>query len=199
MEKSTKIIGFGDSLMAGYGLAVEKSFPAQLQAKLREQGITVTIENQGVSGDTTQGGLARVPWALNSKPDLVILELGANDALRGIDPNVTKQNLDKMLGLMSAYRRPDGSPIVVILAGMMAPRNLGAEYVRKFDAIYPNLAKKYRVAYYPFFLDGVALHPDLVQADGLHPNEKGVSVMVERFIPTLKKALAQIKPLKPAH
>ena len=197
MNTPKKIIGFGDSLMAGYGLAVEKSFPAQLEAKLRQQGIAVTIENQGVSGDTTQGGLARVTWALNSKPDLIILELGANDALRGIDPKVTEQNLDKMLGLMTAYRRPDGSPIVIILAGMKAPRNLGAAYVRKFDAIYPNLAKKYRVTLYPFFLDGVALHPDLIQADGLHPNEKGVSVMVERFIPTLKKALAQ--QLKPAH
>ena len=194
MNNTPKIIGFGDSLMAGYGLAVEKSFPAQLQAKLREQGIALTIENQGVSGDTTQGGLARVPWALNSKPDLVIVELGANDALRGIDPKVTAQNLDKMLALMTAYRRPDGSPMVIILAGMKAPRNLGAEYVRKFDAIYPNLAKKYRVTLYPFFLDGVALHPDLIQADGLHPNEKGISVMVERFIPTLKKALAELKP-----
>ena len=172
MNHSPKIIGFGDSLMAGYGLAVEKSFPAQLEAKLRQQGIAVTIENQGVSGDTTQGGLARVTWALNSKPDLIILELGANDALRGIDPNVTKQNLDKMLAQMTAYRRPDGSPIVIILAGMKAPRNLGAAYVRKFDAIYPNLAKKYRVTLYPFFLDGVALHPDLVQADGCTPMKK---------------------------
>lgn len=187
-EKTPLLIGFGDSLMAGYGLAEAKSFPSKLQAALDKQNISLKIVNQGISGDTTHDGLARLDWVLKDEPNMVILELGANDALRGLSPALVEQNLNQILAKLTNHRRPDGSKITVILAGMKAPRNLGADYVGKFDAIYPRLAKKYRLIFYPFFLDGVALNPQFLQTDGLHPNEKGVDLMVGRFLPVIEKA-----------
>lgn len=188
------VVGFGDSLMAGYGVPIEKAFPVQLQNALAAQQIQVRIENQGISGDTTSDGLARIDWALRDDPAIIIVELGANDALRGMSPKLAAQNLDKILAKIKAHRRPDGSRIKIILAGMKAPRNLGADYVREFDAIYPHLAKKYHAWLYPFFLEGVAFHPELLQKDGLHPNAAGVAVMVKGFLPTLRKAVTQAKP-----
>lgn len=180
-----KILAFGDSLTAGYGLDQNKGFTAQLQTALNEEldGRTVKVLNGGVSGDTTQGGLARLNWALADNPDLVIVELGANDGLRGLDPQLTRQNLDQIL----AGLKQRG--VKILLAGMMAPPNLGAEYGRDFNAIYPDLAKKHDVALYPFFLDGVAGMAQLNQDDGIHPNAQGVAIIVERLVPYIKKVM----------
>ena len=175
------ILDFGDSLTAGYGLAPEQAFPARLEAALRAQGIEVRVVNAGVSGDTTAGGLARLDWALADKPDLVILELGANDALRGIDPATVRDNLDKMIGKIEA----NGAKMLLI--GMLAPPNWGAEYENAFDRIFPELAKVHDVPLYPFFLDGVAMKPELNQPDGLHPNERGVAVLVDRLAPVVAR------------
>lgn len=180
------VLGFGDSLMAGYGVGPADSVPARLEQALRRQGHAVKVHNAGVSGDTSAGGLARLDWVLHSlpaKPDLVILELGANDALRGLDPNVTRANLDAMLKLLTARKIP------VLLAGMYAPRNLGRDYIGRFDSIYPELARRYDVPLYPFFLDGVALNPSLNQPDRIHPNPKGVAIIVERIAPHVVRAL----------
>ena len=180
------IIGFGDSLMAGYGLNQTDSFTVQLEAKLKAQGLDVTVVNAGVSGDTTTGGRARLAWTIDGqpkKPDLVILELGANDALRGIEPSLTRKNL----GWMLEQLKERGIP--VLLAGMMAPPNMGRDYGTEFNAIYPELAKKYGVAFYPFFLDGMAADPALNQGDGMHPNPKGVKIVVGRIVPYVVKAL----------
>jgi len=175
------ILDFGDSLTAGYGLAPEQAFPVRLEAVLRRQGIEVRVVNGGVSGDTTAGGLARLDWALADKPDLVILELGANDALRGIDPATVRDNLDKMIGKIEA----NGAKMLLI--GMLAPPNWGAEYETAFDRIFPELAKVHDVPLYPFFLDGVAMKPELNQPDGLHPNERGVAVLVDRLAPVVAR------------
>jgi acyl-CoA thioesterase I len=175
------ILDFGDSLTAGYGLTPEQTFPARLEATLRRQGIEVRVDNGGVSGDTTAGGLARLDWALADKPDLVILALGANDALRGIDPAAVRDNLDKMI------RKIEASGAKVLLVGMLAPPNWGAEYKAAFDRIFPELAKVYGVQLYPFFLEGVAMKPELNQPDGLHPNERGVAVMVDRLAPVVAR------------
>src|SRR5882724_10281209 len=169
------ILAFGDSLTAGYGLAEAEGFPAQLQAALAGKGIAARVIDGGVSGDTSAGGLARLDWSLADKPDLVILELGANDALRGLDPAATRANLDAMLQRLRAAGVP------VLLAGMRAPPNLGRDFAAAFDRIYPELAAKYGVPLYPFFLDGVAADARLTQADGLHPNPAGVEVIVERL------------------
>ena len=178
------ILDFGDSLTAGYGLAPEQAFPQRLEAALRRQGIEVRILNGGVSGDTTAGGLARLGWALADKPDFVILELGANDALRGIDPAAVRDNLDKMILKIQA------TGAKVLLVGMLAPPNWGAEYKTAFDRIFPELAKVHDVPLYPFFLEGVAMKPEFNQPDGLHPNERGVAVLVDRLAPVVARLVA---------
>jgi acyl-CoA thioesterase I len=175
------ILDFGDSLTAGYGLAPEQAFPARLEAALRREGIEARVVNGGVSGDTTAGGLARLEWALADKPDLVILALGANDALRGIDPATVRGNLDKMIRKVEAVRAK------VLLIGMLAPPNWGEEYKTAFDRIFPELAKIHDVPLYPFFLEGVAMKPEFNQSDGLHPNERGVAVLVERLAPIVAR------------
>lgn len=174
-----RILAFGDSLIHGYGLPAGDTFPEQLEAALRARGFDVRVSNGGNSGDTTAAGRARLEWALAARPDIVLVELGANDVLRGLDPAAAYDNLDAILTRL----RAEGLP--VLLAGMLAPRNLGADYAAEFDAIYPRLAEKHGVALYPFFLDGVALDPALNQPDGLHPNATGVRVIVERIAPSL--------------
>jgi acyl-CoA thioesterase-1 len=181
-----RIVGLGDSLMAGYGLDAGLGFPERLQAALRERGHDVVIENAGVSGDTTSGGLARLDWSVSDGTRLVILELGANDMLRGIAPDITRRNLDAMLTALG--RRG----IAVVLAGMRAAPNLGADFAARFDPIYPELAESHGVMLYPFFLDGVAAERDLLLEDGMHPNAKGVEVMVTRVLPVIEAALAKI-------
>ena len=174
-----RILMLGDSLTAGYGLASRDALPARLEAALRGRGLDVRVINAGVSGDTTAGGLARLEWALADRPHAVIVALGANDALRAIDPEVSSTNLDRLLRTLAEHRLP------VLLAGMMAPRNLGREYGERFDAIYPELAARHRVTLYPFLLDGVATVTSLNQADGIHPNPAGVDTIVERILPSV--------------
>lgn len=181
-----KIVGFGDSLMAGFGLGPDEGFTDKLQAALRAKGHDVTVANAGVSGDTSSGGLARLDWSVPDGTQLVILELGANDMLRGVPPDITQKNLDEMLGKLRERK------IAVLLAGMRAAPNLGADYQNAFDAIFPHLAGKYDVSLYPFFLDGVAGQPGLQLEDGMHPNARGVDRMVERILPTLEKAVAAV-------
>jgi acyl-CoA thioesterase I len=177
------ILALGDSLTAGFGLAPAEAFPARLEARLAADGIVVHVTNGGVSGDTSAGGLARLDWALADRPDLVLVELGANDALRGIDPKLTYANLDKILGRLKA------SGAKVLLLGMRAPPNWGSDYRTEFDAIYPALAQKYHVPLYPFFLDGVAMDPALNQSDGLHPNAQGVDRIAKRIAPYVERLL----------
>ncbi|TPJ55536.1 MULTISPECIES: arylesterase [unclassified Mesorhizobium] len=179
-----KIVGFGDSLMAGYGLGPDEGFTDRLQAALRARGRDVTVANAGVSGDTSSGGLARLDWSVPDGTQLVILELGANDMLRGVSPDITRKNLDTMLAKLKERK------IAVLLAGMRAAPNLGADYQNAFDAIFPELAAKYGVTLHPFFLDGVAGQSALQLEDGLHPNAKGVAQMVERILPAVEKAIA---------
>lgn len=182
-EPEKRLLVLGDSLAAGYGLAAGEDFPAQLENALRQAGHRVRVINAGVSGDTTAGGLARLDWAMAEQPHLVIVELGANDALRGLPPEQTLANLDAIL------ERLGRSGALALLAGMRAPRNLGGEYTTAFDRIFPQLAKKHRVALYPFFLEGVVLDPALNQADGIHPNERGVAVIVARILPAVEALL----------
>jgi len=182
--ESLKILAFGDSLTAGYGLANADSFPEQLSAALRAAGREAKVINAGVSGDTTAGGASRIDWALAENPDLVIVELGANDGLRGFDPAQTRKNLDLIL------ERSLASGARVLFTGMLAPRNLGKDYAAEFDGLFPDLARKHsEVVFYPFFLDGVAAEPSLNQGDGIHPNAAGVAVIVERILPFVLKAL----------
>lgn len=179
----TRIVAFGDSLTAGYGLPQDQAFPSLLAARLKHDGYDVEMQNAGVSGDTTSGGLARLDWTLRGHPDLVLLELGANDALRGIDPKLTRANLDAILARLA------GRHIKVLLIGMKAPGNWGPGYQKSFDAIYPDLARKYGVPLYPFYLDGVALDEKLNQGDMLHPNAAGVAVIVGRIAPVVERLL----------
>jgi acyl-CoA thioesterase-1 len=179
-----RIVVLGTSLSAGYGLAQGEGYVEQLGAMLAAKGIAAKIENEGVSGDTSAGGLARLDWALADKPQIVILELGGNDTLRGVDPKETERNLDQILAKLTARK------MIVLLVGMMAPRNLGPDYVAEFDAVYPRLAKKYGVAFYPFALDGVALDPALSQADGIHPNAAGAKIIATRMLPYLTPLIA---------
>lgn len=179
------ILDFGDSLTAGYGLMPEQAFPIRLEKWLREHGIAARVINAGVSGDTTTDGLARLDWALADKPDLVILALGANDALRAIDPATVRDNLDKMVEKIKVA----GAKVLVL--GMRAPPNWGEAYDRAFDEIFSKLAQTHKATLYPFFLEGVAMKPDLNQPDGLHPNERGVAVLVERIGPVVAGILAQ--------
>jgi acyl-CoA thioesterase-1 len=181
--RETTILAFGDSLTAGLGLPEDEAFPARLQTKLRGQGLSVRVIDAGVSGDTTTGGLARLDWVLADKPDLVILELGANDALRGIDPKIVRANLESMIDKIRA------SGAALLLAGMRAPSNWGADYQQGFDRIYPELAQAHRVTLYPFFLEGVAMNPDLNQSDGKHPNTRGEGILVDRIAPYVARLI----------
>jgi acyl-CoA thioesterase I len=178
-----KLAILGDSLAAGYGVKPEQSIPARLEAALKAQGRPVAVINHGVSGDTTAGGLDRVDWMLADKPDIVMVELGANDALRGLDPATAEHNLDAIITKLKA------AGVTVWLAGMLAPRNFGPEYTQQFDGLYKRLAEKYNVPLYPFFLDGVAQDAALNQADGIHPNPKGVDIVVERLLPFVTRNL----------
>jgi acyl-CoA thioesterase I len=186
-ERIVNIVAFGDSLTAGYGLAANEAFPAQLQRALSAKGLAVNVVNAGVSGDTTAGGLARLDWSVPDGTDAVILELGANDALRGFDPAVTRKALDTML------RRLQERKISVLLCGMVAPPNMGAEYGRAFNAIYPDLAAQTGAILYPFFLTGVAADSKLNQRDGLHPTAAGVTVIVDRILPQVEELIARAK------
>ncbi|WP_343037816.1 arylesterase [Ancylobacter pratisalsi] len=182
-----RLVAFGDSLTAGYGLPANQAFPAQLQAALKAKGHDVVIENAGVSGDTSSAGLARIDWSIPEGTDGVILELGANDALRGIDPSITETSLSGML----ARLKERGIP--VLLAGMVAPPNLGRDYAERFNPIYPRLARQYDVPLYPFFLDGVAGQAGLNQADSVHPTGEGVKEIVARMLPVVEAWLATLQ------
>jgi acyl-CoA thioesterase I len=191
-EPVTRVLVFGDSLSAGYGLAPDRSFPAQLEAALRARTHDVAVINAGVSGDTTAGGLARLDWTLGGipagPPVAAIVQLGANDALRGLDPHSTFANLSAILARLEALGIP------VLLAGMLAPPNLGSEYAESFAEIYPRLAEKHDVLLYPFFLEGVAANPRLNQADGIHPTGEGIAVIVNNILPAVEELLQQARP-----
>jgi acyl-CoA thioesterase-1 len=171
-DDPVRIVALGDSLTAGYGLPQEHGFVAQLQAKLDGSRLDAVVIDAGVSGDTTAGGLSRLDWALDGGADAVIIELGANDALRGVDPASSRANLDAIIDELV------GRDIEVLLVGMLAPRNLGNEYAAAFDSMYWDLARKHDILFYPFFLEGVATDPSLNQEDGIHPNKEGVAVIV---------------------
>ena len=183
-----RLMAFGDSLVHGYGLAEDDTFPAQLQAALQQQGHAVEVLNAGNSGDTTAAGLARLDWALADRPDAVIIVLGANDGLRGLEPRQTYSNLTAILERLEA----DGLP--VLLAGMLAPRNLGAAYVEEFDGVFQRLSEERNVVYYPFFLEGVAAQTQLNLGDGIHPNKDGVAEIVQRIMPSVESLLDRVSP-----
>jgi acyl-CoA thioesterase-1 len=185
--RTVNIVAFGDSLTAGYGLAASEAFPAQLQRALQAKGVAAAVANAGVSGDTTTGGLSRLDWSVPDGTDAVILELGANDALRGIDPALTRRALDTMLHRFRERKIP------VLLCGMLAPPNMGVEYGRAFNAIYPDLAAETGVLLYPFFLTGVATEPGLNQRDGMHPTAAGVAVIVARILPQVEELVARVR------
>lgn len=176
-QAETVILALGDSLTAGYGLPQADGFTAQLQARLQAAGHDVTIKNAGVSGDTSAGGLARLDWVMGGQVDAAIVQLGANDAMRGLDPEGTKANLDAILEKLKAKGIP------ILLAGMKAPPNYGGDYGKIFNDIYPALATKHDVALYPFFLEGVVAQRDLNQADGIHPTAQGVKIIVDKITP----------------
>ena len=182
-----RIVVLGDSLVAGLGLKPSEAFPAQLERALKERGHDVEVINAGVSGDTTAGGLDRVGWAVPERTGAVILELGANDALRGLDPRRAKSNLDKIITTLKA------GGAEVLLAGMLAPRNLGEPYTRAFDAIYPELAAKHGLLLYPFFLDGVAMNAKLNLDDGLHPNSRGVAEITKKILPSVEQLIERAR------
>lgn len=174
-----RIVAFGDSLTAGLGVPAEESYPAQLQRSLDALGYSYRVVNAGVSGDTTAGGLRRVPWILTNKPDVVILELGANDGLRGLSVDQTRHNLREII------QRLQEAGVEIVLAGMKLPPNYGQDYLARFEGIYPSLAKEYRLPLIPFFLDGVGGSPSLNQADGIHPTAKGYALVVEQVLKIL--------------
>ena len=178
----------GDSITAGYGLAAEDAFPARLEAELRDLGVAAEVSNAGVSGDTTAGGLARVDWLLADSPGAVIVALGGNDALRGLAPEEAEANLAAIVAKLRA------AGARVMLAGMLAPRNLGAAYARAFDAIFPRVARRTGAAFYPFLLDGVAADPALNQPDGIHPNAAGAALIAARMAPVVAEWLAAVPP-----
>lgn len=188
LAQSTKIkmVVLGDSLVAGYGLGPGEAFPEQLQILTDKEGLGVVIENAGVSGDTSAGGLARLNWSISDNTNVVLVELGANDALRGLSPEVTRKNLEAIIEQLKARN------MEVILAGMLAPPNMGEQYEAEFNAIYPDLAEKHSIPLYPFFLDGVAAEASLNQADGIHPTAEGVEIIAKRFLPFFKTSLAEI-------
>jgi acyl-CoA thioesterase-1 len=185
-----KLVVLGDSLSAGLGLPAADAFPAQLEKALKDKGLNAAIGNAGVSGDTTSGGLDRLDWSVPEGTQGVILELGANDALRGTDPKVTRAALDAIVTRLKARH------VAVLMCGMLAPPNYGADYAAQFNAIYPELAKKYDVPLYPFFLDGVAADVKLNQADGMHPTAAGVAVIVQKILPTAEAFVRTIAAQK---
>lgn len=186
LAATLRLAALGDSLTAGYGLPVAEAFPARLEAALRARGHDVAIANYGISGDTTSGGLERLDAVIAAKPDGVILELGANDALRGLPPELIRANFEAMLA------RLDAAGIPVLLSGMRALSNYGRDYTAAFEAIYPDLAAKYRLVLDPFFLEGVAGRADLNQPDGIHPNTAGVTVLVARILPVAETFLTRL-------
>lgn len=181
----TRILVLGDSLVAGHGLPQDKAFPEILQQALLQDGVAVSVINAGVSGDTTAGGLARLDWSLADNPDAAIIVLGGNDLLRGLDPDATYRNLEAIIDRFKAEN------IAVLLAGMQAPRNFGTDYVNAFDQIYIRLAARSDIVFYPFFLDGVAMVPDLNLGDGMHPNEAGIREITQRIMPSVQALLAK--------
>ena len=182
-----RIVALGDSLTAGYGLAENQAFPVKLEAALKAKGHDVDVINAGVSGDTASGGLARLDWSVPDKTDAVILELGANDALRAVDPVVTRKSLDEAIQKLKSRK------IEILLAGMQAPRNLGEDYAARFDPIFPELAKKHDVLLYPFFLDGVATLTKLNLPDGVHPTAAGIDIIVARILPKVEELIARVR------
>jgi acyl-CoA thioesterase-1 len=182
-----KIVALGDSLTAGLGLPAEAAFPAKLNKALKRKGIPATVTNAGVSGDSATGGLERLDWSVPEGTDAVILELGANDMLRGVDPKVTRKALGAIVTKLQARN------VAILLCGMKAAPNMGADYVREFDAIYPALASTHGVVFYPFFLEGVAADRSLNQPDGLHPTAAGVDVIVERILPKVEELVGRVK------
>lgn len=186
-DKPVKIVVLGDSLSAGYGLNVQDAFPSKLAVALKAKGHAVELINAGVSGDTATGGLDRFDWSVPADADALILELGANDALRGVAPDVTRAALDKILTKVGERKIP------VLIAGMKSPPNMGADYVAKFDAIFPELAKKHNALLYPFFLEGVAADSTLNQRDGMHPTADGVGVIVKNILPKVEELIAKAK------
>lgn len=188
-----RILAFGDSLTAGYGLAdLADAFPAQLEKALRAKGLNVTIVQGGISGDTTTDGRARIDWAMSAKPDAVIVELGANDALRALDPKLTEDNLRIIISRI----HKDGTP--VLIAGMVAPPNLGRDYADRFNPLFSKVAKEQDVLLYPFFLDGVAAVPNLNQVDHMHPLPAGVKIVVQKILPSVEKLVAQVEARRKA-
>ncbi len=184
---TTRILVLGDSLTAGYGLPADQAFPARLEVKLRAAGHDVKVLNGGVSGDTSAGGRARLSWALADKPHFTIIELGANDGLRGLDPGAMRENLDDIISRLKA------AGIGVLLTGMRAPPNIGPAYGKRFNRVFPDLAQKHNVLLYPFFLEDVAAIPKLNQRDGIHPNPAGVAVIVDRIMPFVVRLLKENK------
>lgn len=182
-QNTLTVLALGDSLTAGYNLPAADAFPVQLEQALRAKGYAVRVINGGVSGDTTAGGLARLGWMLADRPAVALVELGANDALRGLDPAKAEANLDQILTQLKAQN------IAVLLVGMKAPPNLGSDYRTAFDAIYPRLAERHQVPLYPFFLDGVLTNRTLLQGDGMHPTADGVREMVSRILPAVEQVL----------
>jgi acyl-CoA thioesterase-1 len=191
-DRPLNVVAFGDSLTAGYGLAEQDGFVPRLQAALAAKGVSATVADAGVSGDTATDGLARLDWSVPAQTQVVIVELGANDMLRGIDPQLTRKALDAILQRLSARH------IAVLLCGMRAAPNLGSAYGQAFERIYPQLAAQYGVALYPFFLDGVAANLQLMQSDGMHPNAAGVEVIVKRILPTVEELIARARALPPS-
>jgi len=188
LAEGLRLLVLGDSLTAGYNLPQDAAFPVQLEHALREKGHDVTVLNAGVSGDTTAGGRARLDWVLAEEPDAAIVALGANDGLRGLDPVQMRENLTAIVrGLKSRE-------IQVMVAGMLAPLNLGRDYGEAFNAVFPEVAARTGVLFYPFFLEGVAANPALNQADGLHPTAEGVAVMVEAILPKVEELLQKANP-----
>jgi acyl-CoA thioesterase-1 len=189
-ETPLHVVALGDSLTAGYGLPAKDGFVPRLQAALTAQGGKVEIANAGVSGDTASDGLARLDWSVPEGTDAAIVELGANDMLRGIDPQITRDALDAILARLAQRR------IVIMLCGMKAAPNLGVDYGRTFERIYAELAAKYGAVFYPFFLDGAAGDRALTQQDGVHPNAAGVAVIVRRILPTVQELIARVRAQK---
>lgn len=187
-NKPLHIVAFGDSLSAGYGLRAKDAFPAQLQKQLKAAGYNVVVTDASVSGDTTADGLQRLSWAVPDDADAVILELGGNDALRGIDPKETRANLEKIIAALKERHIP------ILLAGMLAPANWGDHYSEDFDAIFPELAREHGLVFYPFFLEGVVFDHKLNLDDGMHPSGKGIAEIVKRIMPSVEELITRASP-----
>ncbi|MFN7166917.1 MAG: arylesterase [Pannonibacter sp.] len=182
-----EIVVLGDSLSAGYLLAPNEAFPAQLERELKQKGHNISVINAGVSGDTSSGGLARLDWSVPPTADAVIVELGANDALRGIDPAATRSNIDSIVARLTQRG------VKVLVAGMLAPRNLGEDYAARFDPIFSDVASAHGALLYPFFLEGVAMKPELNLPDGMHPTGEGVSVIVKGMLPLVEELIGRVR------